>query len=422
MGSISESLFTQANIAVRAARTGVNMQKKRKSVDASYLRKYNQRLILDAVYARSTTSRVALSKALGLSKPAISDNLSDLLKVGVIEEIGEGTPTEKGGRKPSLLQFNKNLKIIVAIDLNYIDPVIVLGNLQNEVLSEKAIHIPKDTPYDQRFTMIENCIDSLLKATDLPPAHLFCIAISSPGIFDADGNILTQNIGYGRTLWKDSHLKKAWQQKYSADIIIKNDIKAATLGEWTYGAGKGEENLLYVSCGAGMGSGIILNNSLFEGRHYNAGEIYYYLDMSQPDYAGPLEDRICIKPLIENVRADVQRGVHTCLRDCEDQISFSDIVLAYQAKDSYICRKVDFICDELCTLIYNLGNFLALDKVIFGGEYTVFGETLQARFQERFQTRIKFSTSIQFAALGKYSGIHGMLYMARDAYFTSICS
>ncbi len=398
------------------------MQKKRTSVDASYLRKHNQRLILDAVYARNTTSRVELSKALGLSKPAISDNLSDLLKVGIIEEIGEGAPTEKGGRKPSLLKFNINHKIIIAIDLNYIDPIIVLSNLQNDILGEKEIHIPKDTPYDQRFAMLEDAIQSLLQSSGFDLAQLFCIAISSPGVFDAQGNILSQNVGYGRTLWNNSDMKQAWHKKYNADIIIKNDIKAATLGEWTYGTGRGDENLLYISCGAGMGSGIVINNHLFEGSHYNAGEIYYYLDMSQPDYAGALEDRICIKPLVENIRADVQRGVNTCLRDCSGQISFSDVVAAYQAKDPYICRKVESICDELCTLIFNLGNFLALDKVIFGGEYTVFSETLQTRFQERFQTRIKFSTSIQFAALGKYSGIHGMLYSAREAFFTSICS
>ena len=75
------------------------MQNNRVSVDASYLRQYNQRLILDAVYERDHTSRTELSKTLNLSKPAISDNLSKLLRLGVIEEVGEGTAAKKGRAK-----------------------------------------------------------------------------------------------------------------------------------------------------------------------------------------------------------------------------------------------------------------------------------------------------------------------------------
>ena len=397
------------------------MRKSRASVDASYLRQTNQRLILSAVYERNTTSRAELAKALDLSKPAISDNLAELLRLGVIEEVGEGAAAQKGGRKPLLLKFNRNHKYIIAVDLNYSNPVVALGNLKNEIISEVDIRIDRSASQDRRFSLIEKGIDELLHSSDIEKEDLLCIAVSSPGVFDARGNILAQNEGYGRIQWSGSSLRDALREKYSTEILVKNDMKAATLGEWAYGAGRGEDNLLYISCGAGLGSGIILNGKLYEGRHFNAGEIYYYMNGAKPDHADGLEDRICIKQLVQTCMADVRKGVKTCLRDKAKPLGFEDIVAAYHLEDPYTLRQVRRICGELCALIFNLGNFLALEKVIFGGEYTVFGDTLLSEYEKHYQSRIQLNTGVKLAALGKYSGAYGMLYMARENYFDSIC-
>ena len=397
------------------------MPKSKVSVDASYLRQHNQRLILDAVYERSTTSRAELSKVLALSKPAISDNLSELLRLGVIEEIGEGAAAQKGGRKPLLLKFNKNYKYIVAIDLNYSNPVLVLGNLKNEVLCEYHIRLDRNASRDDRFSIISNGIDELLRTSGIEKEALLCIAVSSPGVFDAQGNILSQNEGYGRIVWSGSSLRDALRNTYHVDILVKNDIKAATLGEWAYGAGRGEENLLYISCGAGLGAGIVLNSTLFEGRHFSAGEIYYYMSGNTSGLSRGLEEKICMKHLMQTCKDDVQKGVKTSLQTITGDIGFEEIVSAYQHKDPYVRRQVQRICRELCVLAFNLGNFLALNQVIFGGEYAVFGDTLLHEYERHFQPRVRFGAEVRLAALEKYSGIFGMLYTARETYFNSIC-
>ena len=398
------------------------MQGHKTSVDASYLRKLNSRLILDAVYARETTSRAALSKALHLSKPAISDNLADLLQLGVIVEIGEGAATKKGGRRPLLLKFNKAYRFIVALDLSYSNPVAVLGNLQNEIIAETDIRISGDSSKNQYVESITKGIDHLLRQGNCGIKDVFCIAISSPGVFDAEGNILSQNPGYSRVMLNESRLLEALSKKYGINLMIKNDIKAATLGEWAYGAGQGEEHLLYVSCGVGLGTGFVLNGELFEGKRFNAGEIYYYLDSQRMTNAQPLEDRVCMKQLIESCMDDIRAGAETCLGDGKGRIGFQDIVTAYKNQDPYILRKIERISQELCILMFNLGNFLGMDTVIFGGEYAVFGETLAAVYQTDLQPRLRAGASLRLAKLGKYSSTHGMLVSARDALFSTICN
>ena len=48
------------------------------------------------------------------------------------------------------------------------------------------------------------------------------------------------------------------------EVLVKNDIKTAALGEWT-GSAKSTDNMLYFSCGQGIGTGLILDGRLYEG-------------------------------------------------------------------------------------------------------------------------------------------------------------
>lgn len=320
-----------------------------------------------------------------------------------------------------LLRFNKNHRFIVALDLSYLNPVAVLGNLRNEIVAETDIRMTGNVSLGEYIKRIENGIEQLLRSAGCGMEEVFCVAVSSPGVFDADGNVISQNTGYGRILWKESRLREALSEQYGVKLIVKNDIKAATLGEWAYGAGQGEENLLYVSCGAGLGAGLVLGGELFEGARFNAGEIFYYLDRQGLDTAQTLEDRICMKRLIESCTEDVLAGVETSMRHIQKPLEFQDIVTAYRNKDPYVCERIGQIAREVCTLMFNLGNFLGLSRVIFGGEYAVFAETLTAEYQSHMEPRLPAGAGMHMAQLHQYSSIYGMLFIAREEYFSAVC-
>lgn len=55
--------------------------------------------------------------------------------------------------------------------------------------------------------------------------------------------------------------------------FLDNDARAAALGEAIFGAGRGEEHIIYVHLGTGVGGGIILNGQLQQGVTTTAGEI-----------------------------------------------------------------------------------------------------------------------------------------------------
>ncbi len=56
-------------------------------------------------------------------------------------------------------------------------------------------------------------------------------------------------------------------------IVVEHDAKAAALGDYYFGAGRGEEDMAFVVVGTGVGAAFIMDGQLFRGRHNSAGEI-----------------------------------------------------------------------------------------------------------------------------------------------------
>lgn len=390
------------------------------SADISLVRVMNQRIVLDAIFNAKVTSRTQLAGTLSLSKPAISDNLTALINAGLVKEVGEGDANKSGGRKPIMLSFNKDNRYIVAIDLNYSNPVFVLTNLSGEVVREFDIKISKATPEDAYISIIEDGINLLLTSSGITQDKLLSISIASPGVFDNDGNQLSHNPKFSGIPWWNIDFKKVLRDKYDVQILIMNDINAAALGEWTHWEGNDEESMLFVSCGNGLGSGIILDGKLYEGRHFNAGEIYKYTDMQHIESAHTLEDSISASALIEQCTKHSKSGSKTKLPK-DGKIDFPSIVTAYKEHDPFVMNMVEKVCNELSILTLNYSMLLSLDCVIFGGDYIAFGETYLQCLRENAKKLDYELRSIQLASQGQYSGIRGLIYRTREQYFDTVC-
>jgi glucokinase len=82
-------------------------------------------------------------------------------------------------------------------------------------------------------------------------------------------------------------LKEILEKEFNITVAVNNDVNCFALGEHQFGVLRGMKNVVGVSIGTGLGSGIIINNNLFEGVNCGAGEIGLlpYLDRNIEYYA-----------------------------------------------------------------------------------------------------------------------------------------
>jgi glucokinase len=73
--------------------------------------------------------------------------------------------------------------------------------------------------------------------------------------------------------WDNVPVVEIFSKKYGVPAAIQNDANACALAEWLMGAGKGTQNMIFLTFGTGMGSGLILNGQLYAGTNDLGGEV-----------------------------------------------------------------------------------------------------------------------------------------------------
>lgn len=378
------------------------------TVNNSHLRAMNQRTILEAIFQRESVSRAELARMLNMSKPAMAVNVSELISIGVVSEIGEGSVGEGGGRKPILLRFNKNFRYIIAIDFYYSSSIFVLCNLRGEVLNRFAIRQTPQQNFESWVDMCRNAIMTLLASENLTTSDLASIGVSSPGIINDERQIFINSTRFGD--YNIPRFYHALTESFRCPVYIKNSTNASALGEWDSGAGRGITNLLYLSCGQGLGSGMILNGEMYEGGGAAAGEIAGFITSQSIGQTKTLEERICISGLVERVRRETGNAT----------ADFDEVVELWRQGNAFVAQCIKDIATELGCVLCNMIMILNCDRVIFGGEYLAFRDVLLPRLNEMVGQYCIIATPVVASALGDSASGTGMVTICRRLFFDKI--
>lgn len=73
--------------------------------------------------------------------------------------------------------------------------------------------------------------------------------------------------------WDNIPIVELAQNHFGIKTCLQNDANACAVAEWKYGAGKGYKNVIFLTFGTGMGSGLILDGKLYSGTTDLAGEV-----------------------------------------------------------------------------------------------------------------------------------------------------
>ena len=112
-------------------------------------------------------------------------------------------------------------------------------------------------------------IDTLF--TTYPKENLRGIGISCGGPLDSKKGMIYSPPNLPG--WDNVPIVEMFTGRYGVQTSIQNDANACALAEWLMGAGKGTQNMIFLTFGTGMGSGLILNGKLYAGTNDLGGEV-----------------------------------------------------------------------------------------------------------------------------------------------------
>ncbi len=147
----------------------------------------------------------------------------------------------------------------IGVDIGGTKCAVVLGNTEGIV---KKIRFAT-TNYKDTMENIRRAIREM--------GDFDAIGISCGGPLDSKkGLILSPPNLVG---WDNVPITKMLSEEFGVPAYLCNDADACALAEWKFGAGKGTENMIFLTFGTGMGAGLILNGQLYSGANGMAGEI-----------------------------------------------------------------------------------------------------------------------------------------------------
>jgi predicted NBD/HSP70 family sugar kinase len=228
-------------------------------------RTFNQQLVLRAIYGRTEISRAELARLTGLTRTSVSALVAELLRDGLVEEIGRGPST--GGKAPIMLRVNPDGRHAIGLDLGASKFSGALVDMRGGVVKSAQVELDGRNGADA-VEALYGLIDSLIRRNGT--SSLLGVGIGTPGLVDSRQGIVRWSVNLD---WTDLPLASMVAERLGLPVVVANDSQAAAFAESTFGSIPWPHNLIVVRVGLGIGAGIILEGKLFQGDGSGAGEI-----------------------------------------------------------------------------------------------------------------------------------------------------
>lgn len=156
-------------------------------------------------------------------------------------------------------------KKIIGIDLG--GTKVNIGLVQgNKIIRQKNVKLPKDSSVKEDVIQLIITLTHEIIGTDIIEG----IGIGVPSILNREKGIVheVQNI----PSWKEVPLADILIKEFGIPVLLDNDANCFILGEFYFGKGKNTKNVVGVTLGTGMGTGIITNKHLMSDANGGSGE------------------------------------------------------------------------------------------------------------------------------------------------------
>ena len=370
-------------------------------------------------FADKGISRADLAEKMGLTRAAVTVIINDLISSGIIVENTESRSTASG-RPPVALEINPHQGLVAAVDMGAMHLSVALGDFSARILEEIEVPFRVDQGPKESLQQADTILRKLLQNRGLSTSDLAAIGVGVPGPVIADkGMVMAPPIMPG---WDRFPIRLTLESQWGTAVTLNNDAELGALGEWAYGAGRGEKNLAFIKVGSGIGAGLIINQQIYGGTTGSAGEIgHLTIDENGPlctcGNHGCLEAFAGGHAIASQARKLVASGKRTLLSEKDpDSISARDVAQAARRGDltaqEIIQRSGTFIGIAIAGLI----NLINPSTVIIGGGVAQVGDLLTGPIRQAVRERSlrasEHGVRITTAMLGRRSSLIGALVQA----------
>jgi glucokinase-like ROK family protein len=270
---------------------------------------------------------------------------------------------------------------------------------------------------------IKMMIASLLRDMHLKSSNIRGVGMGVPGpARHSAGLAASLSIMPG---WDGFPIADFWQRAFGCPCHIDNNVYTMALGEQTFGADGGSDNMIFVKVGNGIGAGIICNGQPYRGATETAGEIgHISIGHDTLCYCG---NRGCLEAVAGGraiaARADqmAREGTSKVLASKlapNKHLGLADVIHAVEDQDPIAVELMRDCGNAIGGVLAGLVNFFNPSRIVLGGVGSQVGDVLLASVRQAvYHNSLPSATrdlKIQNSNLGVNAGLVGAAILAVD--------
>ncbi len=295
--------------------------------------------------------------------------------------------------------------------------------IKGAIINEAGSIIAKDKIATESALGEDRIIDNLvtlstalLKSANMSLSDITALGMGVPGMIDTEDGAVVKSGNLGLRNFK---IRKRVEERLSLPVRVSNDANLAALGEMRYGFGGKYKNVVFITLGTGVGSGIIIDGKLYEGNRGAGAELGHVVvkmggEPCTCGRRGCIEAYASATALIRETKKAMQSHPDSKLwelgsLDAVDGKSAFD----YAPSDIYAREVVESYIEVLSSAITNIANLLRPEAIIIGGGVSAQGDGLINPIKEYLAKEVfaggenSPSVEILVAKLGNDAGCLG---------------
>ena len=272
---------------------------------------------------------------------------------------------------------------------------------------------------DQMMDLLALLVRQLLTKNKLTTENVRGIGAALPSFIDhKNGHVVeTSNIMSLNDLPARDMLSERLD---NLPVYLENDANAAAIAEHSLGAGRGHDDMIYVTISTGIGGALILNGKLYRGMHGMAGEIGHMFISDSTGYPCSCGVIGCVESISSGAHMAryatdrMKEGLESRILDHAGTLSGVDMVAvgrALASGDSLAIEVVNRGAEYLGRMFHSLNMIFDINVFVLGGGVTLLGkkfiDRIVAAYRHYSLMDQKYPAQFISAELGGNAGLYG---------------
>jgi glucokinase len=301
------------------------------------------------------------------------------------------------------------MRVAVGVDLGGTNLRAAVVTETGEIKLSKNFRTPAHSTQAEALTVLEQAVRAVWQETGEEPEGL---GLAVTGLLELEQGVVLESANVPAL--EGAPLGPYLSERLGMPVWLENDVRAATLGEAWFGAGRGADTMVVLLAGTGVGSGIMLGGKLWRGTTGTAGEIGPLLLVGRGltstwGQRGSLE-ALCSGPALMQTYDLLKQGLPLRGR-VNSELSAHHLAQAAAEGDPLARRVIVRGGRYLGRAVAAYVNIINPELIIVGGGVTALGELFWSGLERGYREGVlplpAAACNVVPAALGSNAGLIG---------------